>query len=96
MDALSVRISSVEFNLAVCNCKIIDETEDIIKQEMKSRIQRVSGWKMLIESIPSLGRLLGQEPTDSALHQEQWIFLVCKLIAAISTKLHPIVFFFDE
>lgn len=77
-------------------CKIIDETEDIIKQEMKSRIQRVSGWKMLIESIPSLGRLLGQEPTDSALHQEQWIFLVCKLIAAISTKLHPIVFFFDE
>lgn len=80
---------------------------DIIKHadadeisSMKSRIQSnvgPVGCNILMESMPNLQKLLGMEidKVESG-DLDQWKFLLCKLIAAVSIKAHPIVFFMDD
>ena len=78
----------------------LDDSQEM--DSMKTRIQDTvgSGCRVLMDSIPNLAKFLdedGDTPSkQSPLALNQWNFLLCKLVNAISHKEHPIVFFVDE
>ncbi|KAL7553996.1 hypothetical protein ACHAWF_017381, partial [Thalassiosira exigua] len=72
------------------------ESEDV-QLELKSRIMEGVGSECSMLPVPNLAKLLGEANDPAgALHQMQWEFIVGRLFAAISTRSHPIVCFFDD
>lgn len=84
---------------------IIKEGREDIQREMRSCILKNvgSGCRVLMKSIPSLATFLEGyyvEDTDTAFNpaatDQNWKYLLCKLIAASSSKTRPLAVFLDD
>ena len=83
---------------------IIKQGEEDVKQEMRTRILNSvgSGCRVVMKSIPSLKTFLEgyyDENADSTYcptAEQRWKYLLCKLVAATSSRAHPLAIFFDD
>lgn len=83
---------------------VLTKEDDNFRQELRSRILKCvgSGCKVLMNSLPNLQLLMGknnEESNETPYHRtaisQRWKILLCKLIAATSSKHRPLVIALD-
>lgn len=84
--------------------KLIDERRENV-QDLAQRIRHAvgPGCRVLMNSIPNLQRLMDGhlgDNSDGAVGNSasghRWKYLLCKLVAAVSTRNEPLAIFFDD
>lgn len=83
---------------------LIEERKENVQDIIKSiRLAVGPGCRVLMNSIPNLHRFMEGHLTDNSdgsignsASEHRWKYLLCKLIAAVSSRKHPLAIFLDD